>query len=209
MSSNELNDILENSLIKYILIINEEKTNDELKGCGLHWLVNEYCETYSIPVECFYSCLVNIVRQYKEHNSDDEMFDEEIYAMTDAFNPLNFFNNATLYYNERKTMLSKQLEEVNNRFFECLQDVQIETERLENVKTSLEKSEIRSELAQANIALDKARKKESELIEQEKIMHEALNKLQEKIVLYYTEVNADRDDEETTKLSRINPVKPE
>ena len=209
MSSNETQKILIADLTKYIQIINEDVDPNELNEYDLYSLVSLYCQTYSIPLECFYGCLANIVRQYKINNPDDVMTDEEIYVLTDAFEPLNHFEEATLYIKQVSASLAGQVSEANDKFFACLEDVRIEQERLEDAKTSLEKSEIRSELAQANIALDKARITESNLINREKNIANLQDDLQKKIKIYYSKMNCNKDDESPIKLSRTNPVKPE
>lgn len=203
MSTKEVNSILQKSLISYILIMNPEVDANELDKLDLYSLVDMYCQTYLIPVECFQNCLANMVREYKTANLDEQLSDEEIYITTNAFEPTNHIGQASAYYEEMKLELANKISEANDKFFECLQDVNIENERLQNVRTSLEKSEIRSELAQANIALNKARSIESNLITQEKNLHEAYTMFQKRRDLYFSKLNSLRDDyEEKYSLAR-------
>lgn len=203
MSNNELNQIIKKNLIKYILIISAELNENELYDYDMYSLVDMYCQTYLIPVECFQNCLANMVREYKTANLDEQLSDEEIYITTNAFEPTNHIGQASAYYEEMKLELANKISEANDKFFECLQDVNIENERLQNVRTSLEKSEIRSELAQANIALNKARSIESNLITQEKNLHEAYTMFQKRRDLYFSKLNSLRDDyEEKYSLAR-------
>lgn len=209
MSVNELHAFLEEKLIYYILLVDLTRTKEELKGCGLFWLVNEYCNTYAIPQESFHNCLAAVVKKYKEEHPDDEFSDEEIYAIENAFDPTNFFEDAELYYENQAEVHMEALKKVVSRISECEIDVIEEQKRLDTARTSLEKSEIKSDIAQANIAYERAKKHKENLEKMQLVNSENKAKLTEKKTLYSDIQKAELTENDDFKLLRTNQSKPE
>ena len=208
--SSELSQMIKKNLIKYISTINSDLNTNELYDYDMYSLVALYCEVFSVPTDSFYACLTELVKDYKNTNPDECLSDEEIYIVNDAFAPLTQMGAAVLYFEELKKSLNSKITEAKDTFFECIEEVKLETERLNTARTSLEKSEIRSDLSQANIALEKARKHEATLLEQERKNQEYYQKLLSSIETYCTNISENTGLSEEYKLIRnFNEPKPE
>lgn len=210
MGSNESFEIIKRMLAKYILFINDDYIRDELLEYDMYSLVKLYCNTYSIPLECFYDCLASLVKKYKEENPDEIVSDEDIYVATDAFSPVDHFGFAMMYFETLKVDLAMKLKAANDNFFRSVEEVKLETERLSSARTSMEKSEIRSDIASANIAMHKAKTHESSVLAQVENLQENYEKLLQSMQQYYAILNENLDESDYLNLIRNNKAgKPE
>ena len=144
------------------------------------------------------------ILQYKEENPDEIVSDEDIYAATDAFSPVDHFGFAMMYFETLKVDLAKKINDANDNFFRCVEEVKLETERLNTARTSMEISEIRSDIACANIAMHKAKTHESSVLAQVKNVQENYEKLLKSMQQYYVNLNENLDESDYLNLIRDN-----
>ena len=155
MSSNEIDAFLRDKLISYIIFINQGISKEELANYSLHFLVEIYCQSYAIPLESFANTLNILVKAYKTHYPDDDISDEEIYVLIDAFAPENFFGDVHDYYDCKLKNYNDEIYSKEKRLEELRAEKEIDESRLKIAKTSLEKSDIRSEIVSSTITINR------------------------------------------------------